>query len=84
VNHVLCIQANFVHSHCKAAIAYAAACAAVAAAGFYIFRAANAQKDLFKRDPRHASLRGLATIATPAGNQLLAGGWFFVERPSRR
>ena len=47
--------------------AYAAACAAVAAAGFYIFRAANAQKDLFKRDPRHASLRGLATIATPAG-----------------
>ena len=41
--------------------AYAATCAAVALAGFYIFRAANSQKDRFKKDPTHSSVEGEAT-----------------------
>ena len=60
--------------------AYAAACLAIGAAGFAIFRAANAQKDLFKRNPRAPELAGLATVRTATGSRLLAGGWWGTAR----
>ena len=63
--------ASSVVSPVGAAIAFA-----VGAAGYVVFRAANAQKDLFKRDPRHPSVRDLPTI----GGRLLAGGWWGMAR----
>ena len=38
--------------------AYAAVCLGVALTGFAVFRAANSQKDTFKKDPGHASVKG--------------------------
>ena len=55
----------------------AAAAGAVGLAGYAVFRAANAQKDLFKREPRAAAVRDLPTVG---GGRLLAGGWWGVAR----
>lgn len=60
--------------------AYAALCVAVCGAGFYIFRAANAQKDAWKRDPAAPQFAGMAFVPTHTGSKLLAGGWWGVSR----
>lgn len=50
------------------------------AAGYLTFRGSNSQKDLFRRDPGHPKLRGLQTIRTERGRQLLVSGWWGVAR----
>jgi protein-S-isoprenylcysteine O-methyltransferase Ste14 len=46
-----------------------------------IFRGANSQKDIYKRDPNHPSVKALSTITTPAGTKpLLVGGWWGMAR----
>ena len=55
-------------------------CAIVGATGFYIFRSSNAQKDTFKKDPKHPSVVNLAVIRTETGSSLLAGGWWGAAR----
>lgn len=42
----------------KLSPAYAALCLAVGAAGFYVFRSANAQKDAWKRDSKAPEFKG--------------------------
>jgi hypothetical protein len=59
--------------------AFALAGAVAGVAGFYVFRAANAQKDLFKTNPAHPSVAGLPVIEH-ANGRLLAGGWWGVAR----
>jgi hypothetical protein len=53
----------------------------IGALGMYIFRQANSQKDVFKRDPKDPSVASLPTIPTSfPGRSLLAGGWWAVAR----
>eukprot|EP01147_Barroeca_monosierra_P008843 gene8843-1203_t len=48
--------------------------------GYWIFRSANGQKDLFKRDPTHPSVKHLETIETSRGTKLIASGWWGLAR----
>jgi Delta14-sterol reductase len=50
------------------------------AAGYLTFRGSNSQKDLFRRDPGHPRVRGLQTLSTERGRQLLVSGWWGVAR----
>ena len=59
---------------------FAALCFAVAFAGFYVFRAANAQKDTFRNQPDDPSVSGLPFIRTKTGSRLLTGGWWGLSR----
>lgn len=59
---------------------FTALAAGVAIVGFYIFRAANAQKDTFKKEPNHPSVKDLPYIKTENGGRLLAGGWWGTAR----
>jgi steroid 5-alpha reductase family enzyme len=52
----------------------------VKAAGYLTFRGSNSQKDLFRRDPSHPRVRGLQTIRTETGRQLLVSGWWGIAR----
>lgn len=53
---------------------------ALQALGYAIFRLSNSQKDAFRRDPTHPSVRHLRTIATPTGRKLLVSGWWGTAR----
>ncbi|TLD15445.1 uncharacterized protein PgNI_00156 [Pyricularia grisea] len=53
---------------------------AVFATGLYIFRASNTQKNLFRRDPNHPSVRDLSYIQTKRGTRLLTAGWWGMSR----
>eukprot|EP00056_Hartaetosiga_gracilis_P022551 m.31535 g.31535 ORF g.31535 m.31535 type:complete len:425 (+) comp9704_c0_seq1:100-1374(+) len=48
--------------------------------GYWIFRSANSQKDLFKRNPHHPSFADVETIQTQRGTRLLASGWWGKSR----
>mmetsp|Transcript_24640 Transcript_24640/g.24872 ORF Transcript_24640/g.24872 Transcript_24640/m.24872 type:complete len:481 (-) Transcript_24640:46-1488(-) len=48
--------------------------------GFYIFRAANSQKDLFRRDPNHPQVAHLQYMRTKRGTKLLISGWWGAAR----
>ena len=53
---------------------------AVKAAGYAIFRGANSQKNLFRRDPTHPRVRGLKTLPTARGTKLIVSGWWGAAR----
>lgn len=54
---------------------------ALGVGGMIIFRGANSEKDLYKREPLHPQVRYLKTIPTPPGiRPLLADGWWGVAR----
>jgi len=48
--------------------------------GFYIFRSANGQKDVFRRDPNHPSVSHLSYLQTKRGTRLLTSGWWGSAR----
>jgi hypothetical protein len=50
------------------------------ALGFYIFRSANGQKDVFRRDPNHPSVSKLTYLSTKRGTRLLTAGWWGYAR----
>ena len=50
------------------------------ALGFYIFRSANGQKDVFRRDPDHPSVSHLTYLQTKRGTRLLTAGWWGSAR----
>jgi len=57
--------------------AASAAVVAVALAGMYVFRAANSEKDEFKRDPSSPAFARVRSVLTPTGTRLLAeGSWW--------
>lgn len=57
-----------------------AAVSTVFATGLYIFRAANAQKALFRTAPDHPSFKGVSYIQTKRGTRLLTAGWWGMAR----
>ncbi|ERE48924.1 lamin-B receptor [Cricetulus griseus] len=51
--------------------------------GYVIFRCANSQKNVFRKNPTDAKLAHLKTIHTSMGKSLLVSGWWdFVRHPS--
>lgn len=53
---------------------------AVFCLGFYIFRAANSEKDAFRRDPTAPEVRHLRFMPTKRGTKLLVSGWWGAAR----
>jgi len=49
-------------------------------AGFVIFRGANKQKNTFRTDALHPSVRDLKFIVTERGRKLLVDGWWGMAR----
>lgn len=49
---------------------------AVHAVGYTIFRGANGQKDVFRRNPHDPSVSHLTFLQTKRGTKLLTGGWW--------
>ena len=72
------LQARFLAEQAREAVPHALVLFSLALglAGYYVFRAANGEKDLFKRDPRDPAVRNLPTVR----GRLLAGGWWGVAR----
>ncbi|XP_051880913.1 delta(14)-sterol reductase LBR [Pristis pectinata] len=51
--------------------------------GYIIFRAANSQKNAFRRNPHDPKLAHLKTIPTATGKSLIVSGWWgFVRHPN--
>ena len=48
--------------------------------GYFIFRGANGQKDVFRRDPNHESVAHLTFLQTKRGTKLLTSGWWGMAR----
>lgn len=53
---------------------------AVFSLGFYIFRAANSEKDAFRRDPTAPEVKHLRYMPTKRGTKLLVSGWWGAAR----
>ncbi|KAI0007178.1 putative C-14 sterol reductase [Xylariaceae sp. FL0662B] len=53
---------------------------AIFALGLHIFRAANAQKYVFRTRPNDPSVSGLSYIQTKRGTRLLTAGWWGMSR----
>ncbi len=53
---------------------------ALEAAGYLIFRSSNSQKNQFRSDPDHPSVRRLQSLPTARGTRLLISGWWGVAR----
>jgi hypothetical protein len=51
--------------------------------GYCMFRGSNSQKDQFRRDPTHPSVRHLETLSTQRGTKLIVSGWWgFCRHPN--
>jgi delta14-sterol reductase len=50
------------------------------AIGVYIFRASNAQKILFRKNPDDPAFNGMSYIQTKRGTRLLTSGWWGMAR----
>jgi protein-S-isoprenylcysteine O-methyltransferase Ste14 len=48
--------------------------------GFYIFRASNSQKDIFRNDPNDPRVKHLTYMPTKRGTRLLTSGWWGTAR----
>lgn len=49
-------------------------------AGFYMFRSANGQKDIFRRNPNDPQVNHLSYLQTKRGTRLLTSGWWGAAR----
>ena len=48
--------------------------------GYVIFRGANSQKDVFRRNPNHPRVSHLKTMPTERGTKLIISGWWGICR----
>jgi len=48
--------------------------------GYWIFRGANGQKNMFRQDPTHPSVSHLKTMPTERGTKLIISGWWGIVR----
>ncbi|GLC33514.1 hypothetical protein PLESTB_000083300 [Pleodorina starrii] len=53
---------------------------AVKALGYYIFRGANSQKDMFRSNPNDPRVAHLKTLKTERGTSLIVSGWWGTAR----
>eukprot|EP00199_Chlamydomonas_sp_CCMP681_P000824 CAMPEP_0119109460 /NCGR_PEP_ID=MMETSP1180-20130426/17922_1 /TAXON_ID=3052 ORGANISM="Chlamydomonas cf sp, Strain CCMP681" /NCGR_SAMPLE_ID=MMETSP1180 /ASSEMBLY_ACC=CAM_ASM_000741 /LENGTH=456 /DNA_ID=CAMNT_0007095217 /DNA_START=166 /DNA_END=1536 /DNA_ORIENTATION=+ len=61
-------------------LAGVAAVLAVKFLGYWIFRGANGQKDIFRRNPMDPRVRHLESMPTERGTRLLISGWWGASR----
>lgn len=81
VPFVYCLQARFLVDHpTELPIWGAVAIFCLNTLGFIIFRGANSQKDTFRRDPNHPSVRHLKTLPTDRGTKLIISGFWGICR----
>ena len=74
-------QARFLVDHPQQLAPLAvAALLAIKGLGYLMFRGANSQKDLFRRDPRHPRAARLRTLPTRRGTRLITSGWWGIAR----
>jgi len=52
----------------------------VQATGYYIFRQSNGQKNTFRTNPNHPSVKQLKSLKTKRGTNLLISGWWGIAR----
>jgi hypothetical protein len=52
----------------------------VKALGYYIFRGANGQKDMFRSNPKDPRVAHLKTLPTARGTKLIISGWWGMSR----
>lgn len=48
--------------------------------GYLIFRASNNQKNLFRTERSHPSVKQLKTLKTSTGSELIVSGWWGMAR----
>lgn len=48
--------------------------------GYYVFRAANSEKDAFRRNPDDPRVRDLTFLETKRGTRLITSGWWGMAR----
>ena len=48
--------------------------------GFWIFRSSNNEKNVFRTNPNHPTVKHLKTLSTKAGTKLIISGWWGVSR----
>lgn len=75
-----CLQARYLSTHPVDLGYYSIAVVAIQLLGYYIFRSANSQKDLFRNNPSHAAVKDLTFIQTKRGTKLLSDGWWGTSR----
>ncbi|EPX73242.1 C-14 sterol reductase Erg24 [Schizosaccharomyces octosporus yFS286] len=61
-------------------IGYTTAIILIQLLGYYIFRGSNSQKNRFRNDPTHPSVKNLKFIQTKRGSRLLIDGWWGKSR----
>ncbi|XP_055987766.1 delta(14)-sterol reductase TM7SF2 [Sorex fumeus] len=75
------LQAQFLLHHPQhLGLPLASVICLINAVGYYIFRAANSQKNTFRKNPSDPSVADLETISTATGRQLLVSGWWGMVR----
>ncbi|KAK4990175.1 erg24, C-14 sterol reductase [Elasticomyces elasticus] len=75
------LQARYLSVHpVQLGITGVAGILAVQAAGYYIFRASNSQKNMFRTNPDDPRVKHLKYIQTSAGSRLLTTGWWGQAR----
>lgn len=52
----------------------------IKALGYYIFRGANSQKDIFRSNPKDPRVAHLRTLKTERGTSLIVSGWWGTAR----
>lgn len=74
------LQARYLSVHPVKLGYYAFVILVIQLAGYYIFRSANSQKDVFRNQPDHPAVKDLKYIQTERGTRLLADGWWGSAR----
>lgn len=74
------LQARYLSVHPVQLGYYSFVILAIQFTGYYIFRSANNQKDLFRSQPDHPAVKNLKFIQTDRGTKLLADGWWGTAR----
>lgn len=74
------LQARYLSTHPVHLGDYVVVIVLIQAAGYYIFRSANSQKDFYKSKPAHPRNTKMKFIQTATGTKLLADGWWGTAR----
>lgn len=75
------LQARVLADHSPALAPWAlAALVGLKLAGYAMFRGANSQKDVFRRDPGDPRVAHLQTLQTERGTRLIVSGWWGAAR----
>ncbi|KAJ1672500.1 erg24, C-14 sterol reductase, partial [Spiromyces aspiralis] len=81
VPSIYSLQARFLSScPVQHSALFTALVATLAVVSFLTFRLSNSEKNAFRADPNHPSVRHLEYIETEAGSKLLVSGWWGMAR----